>query len=148
MLWHLGGYLLKAIVSFMRNRTYFAKMISDVKRRGMHGLAELLGKLSIPTFAKWRWPTLSDCCRAVKTVWESFRRAFDQNLFAEFRDSVELGRVATAVRDAMFTVKFHKVAWVSEWLSSLSSWIGGCSCHEAECFGSQTFVICCFVCRF
>ena len=129
--------LFQAVVTFLRNRTYVTQLCTSLRAKGLTGIAEMLLKLSVPSFAKWRWLTLNECCVAVMKVWSSFSQHFDPTLFDHVRDAVSIDLVTRAVRTTMFSVKFHTVAWISSWLGGLSSWVGGCFCHESEFLSSQ-----------
>ena len=137
--------LLQAVVAFLRNRTYVSQLCRNLRSRGLVGLSEMLIKLSVPSFAKWRWLTLNECCKAVMKVWCSFAQHFDPSLFDHVRDSTSISLVTRAARSTLFTVRFRCVAWISSWLGALSSWIGGCECHEHEFLRHRCqfqFVVC------
>lgn len=60
--------LCKGLVRFLRARANIDLIIRDFKKRKLHGMAELLARMSLVNFAAWRWNTLCDVCRALQPI--------------------------------------------------------------------------------
>ena len=115
------GFLdsLKAVNSFLRSKTYLPQLIRTLEESGKFGLAELLGKLSLPTFAAWRWRTLEHVCVSLNDVLESLCLHFDPEPFKNIRDGVQFQKVVSALRTRSFVLLFKFVLWLAVWLGSI-----------------------------
>jgi hypothetical protein len=130
------GVLTMAVIAFLRSATNIRVISANLCSRGLSGLADMVSKLSVPGFAEWRWMKLNKCCRQLGLVWESLRVNFDATLFANAKDATQLSKVLFATTSVVWTMQFEFVAWFCKHLGEISSWIGGCACHEHD------FVLC------
>ena len=94
-------------------------------------IAKVLSKASPPYFAQWRWGTFTEACDcAVKIaillqgVWSKLK------LGKQIKDSQLTKTVSQALNDARFTTVGLRFKQISEELTWLASWGGGCECHE------------------
>lgn len=97
---------------------------------GLDGVAELLWKLKLRNFAKWRWGTLADVCQNLSTVFETLCGVFDATPFLKNRDQVSLKKVVFALSSPVWKSQFRFVTWYTVWLNRISEWGGGCDCHN------------------
>lgn len=72
----------KEVVWFFRQTTMREQIATAMRRQGFIGLAEVLEKVSILTFAHWRWTTLKECIDALTPFLQSICERIDINLFA------------------------------------------------------------------
>jgi hypothetical protein len=121
---------IKGLVKFLRDVSLTEALIKHCKSEKLDGLAAVVGKLSLPGFAHWRWTTLHDCCKGLAPALSSLAANFDAQWFPGMRDRVLLTTVVCALGDQVFLdVHFPFVQWVCRWITRISSWVGGCPCH-------------------
>ena len=86
-------------------------------------------------FAHWRWKTLqtvtSDLCRMEAAVCTACTGLRPSDLGT--RDSAHATIFLFAVRSQTFWFRCHALHKLAKPVSEFSSWLGACSCHEAEC---------------
>lgn len=99
---------------------------------GLTALVELIQKLHIPNFAKWRWGTLTDVCNKLAVVFETLKQHWDPAPFRKSRDQTMLNKVCKAFGSDSFAHQFKFVRWYASWLGGMLEWIGGCDCHDPK----------------
>ena len=123
---------LKSIVSFLRNELVVNEICGSLERDGLSGLAGLIRKSALPSFASWRWGTLAEVAKALGAFLPSLVEHFDVGPFERQRDTTELKNVLAAFGSKAWHRIFWFVAWFAEELTTLMTWIGGCPCHNAN----------------
>ena len=99
---------------------------------GLDGVAELLRKLTLQNFAKWRWGTLAAVTQNLSTIFESLCGVFDVTPFLKNRDQVSLTKVVFTLSSPVWANQFRFVTWYTVWLNRISEWGGGCDCHNDD----------------
>ena len=107
---------------------------------GLDGAAELLVKLKVRNFAKWRWGTLAFVTQNLNTIYETLRGVFDVTPFLKNRDQVSLKKVVFALSSPVWANQFRFVTWYAVWLNRISDWGGGCDCHDDALIAGETVV--------
>lgn len=123
---------LKALVSFLRNSQHTTLITRGLRKKGMHGAADLIKKLSLPNFAEWRWGTLLGCCNALSGVLATLAANFDASLFQSARERTGLSDMLAALSSPAWHSQFQFVHWFCRWLGGIMSWGRGCACHSEE----------------
>lgn len=122
----------KAVIAFFRVEGHRSTMATHLRRNGMGGLAEMVERVSLPSFAQWRWTTLHDCLRALLPCLASLSQQLDPKHFAKSKDGVAFASVVAAFASG----EWHRqTAWVNHFcgtISTMMAWGSGCSCHEEE----------------
>ena len=122
----------RALVAFLRSaplRSQLAKLITSA---GRPAIAEMVLALKLPTIATWRWKTLAEVCRALEPAIQTLKQNFDATPFKNTRDLSRLTRVEAALTDEDWYKQFRFVLWLTSWLTSIMTWIGGCDCHPRQ----------------
>lgn len=123
---------LKAMISWLRSRHNMEKLCKNWTRRGFVGLVSLAENTSLPTFAEWRWSTLTRCCRQLRKVFPGLASHFDPTIFGQQQDPVRFRKLCYALVNPEWALQFRFVEWLSEILGSLLEWGGGCDCPHHE----------------
>lgn len=110
---------LKAITSFLRSKTYMPCLVRSLQGQGKHALANLVGNLSLPTFAAWRWRTLEKVCVELDICLQSLMLHFDPAPFRTTRAGAELDKVVAAFASPQFYLLFTFVLWFSVWIGGV-----------------------------
>jgi len=90
---------------------------------------------AIERFAKWRWKTLSAVTAGLLRVEDAVRAAMDEIHSPINLGSRDVGIAATflsATKDPVFWDCASALHMLCQPLMSLSNWIRGCDCHEAD----------------
>jgi hypothetical protein len=122
----------KAITYFLRDKSNLSAIVANLKSRGLHGLAAILGGVSLPNFAKWRWATLDDVLRELASFWESLAQHFDVRVFANVAEADNKSRlklVVEAFSSSDYRIQFKGVAWLCDWITCILRFAGACTCH-------------------
>jgi hypothetical protein len=107
-------------------------VVAALRAKAMHGLADILQKLQLPTFANWRWSTLFHATEKVIAIWGSLRPNLDLSVFKNSRDRSRLTKVAYTIEQQSWNILFPFVNWFCRTICLIQDWIGGCECHEAQ----------------
>jgi hypothetical protein len=116
----------------------FTQLFVNLFIEGLIGLSQLIRKLSLPTFANWRWSTLKIAVAALCTVWESVRDNFPSHLFTKCKDQSRFNKVMQCVRGVMWELHMKFVNWFCDGVCQIQDWIGGCDCHEDDLLAGLT----------
>ena len=88
----------KAVVSWLRTEIYVETLKREWASRGLDAAIALLGAISLPTFAHWRWGTLNACCQVLGAALATIAQNWDPTRFRGGRDERQLTLVTTALR--------------------------------------------------
>ena len=69
-------------------------------------------------------------CEGLAHILDSLVANFDPAPFQRQRDAVTLRKMVEALQSPTWRHRFDLVSWFTSWLGRLTSWVGGCSCHE------------------
>ena len=106
---------LKATISWLRSSPNRRSLSADLKRRGFSGLSELVKNLSLPTFAQWRWNTLTGCCRSLGTVFWSLAERIDPlSIRRNGSDAVKFRKLCYTMVDETWQLQLKFVTWLTE----------------------------------
>jgi hypothetical protein len=119
---------LKALLKLLRN--HMEDIRSDLDALGLAGVSELLESISLPYFAKWRWKTLHQVCRAIGKQLDTLRQNWGNFKFLQkLRDTTMVKLCQQAMASGEWASEFMFVSWYSAWLTKMQSWGGSCMCH-------------------
>jgi hypothetical protein len=131
---------LKSLLKFFREHT--ADIQHDLDALGLNAVVALLGTVTFPYFAKWRWKPLHDVCKAVGGVINTFRRNYASLSFVtKLKDQKLVKQVQDTLQDRAWASELDFVSWQAEWITNLQRWGGSCTCHAAE-YSARATVIC------
>ena len=129
---------MKALVSFLRYAANVATLAKHWRTAGLEGLACLIERISFPSFAEWRWNTLSACWRQLDKLLQSLIVHFTPALFGNSRDPTKLRLVCEALYSETWLSHFRFVLWYTDKMGRILSWGAGCPCHEEEALRGET----------
>ena len=115
---------------FLRSHTNIDLIVKALKPIGYHGLATVMKKVQIPTFAEWRWGKVKLITISFNSFWTSLAAVFKPTWFGKLRDLTDLKRLTAALKSDKWHQQLFVVSYVSLWLTDIQEWIGGCDCAD------------------
>ena len=96
---------------------------------------------AVDTFAEWRWKTLANVTKYLCRVHEAVVAAIASISCATQLASGPDGQASvflSSAQDGAFWSKARALGLLTKPITDMSSWLGGCECHEAERQRGQT----------
>ena len=121
---------LKSCSRFFRNNK--ESVCENLTQQGYGGLADLVKSTSYPNFAEWRWGTLYSSADKIEGMYESIRAKLDLSAYKKQRDTKEIQDVKQAMASDLWYAQLRLVLFLSRWVTTAQSWIGGCPCHDED----------------
>ena len=128
----IGRLICKALLSFLRTDMLATELRRQLRARGFNALADILGSVSLPIFAAWRWGDLGETCIELNRFIVSLAAVFDTTSFNNQRDTTRLRLVTEALTHPDFIGYFAVVLRLCIWICKCMAWIGGCPCHSPD----------------
>lgn len=129
-----SGWQTKArgLCVFMRNTNYREKLKIIGRSRGLQADSLKLLDKTAPSFAKWRWNTLSRVAKYLTLVRRTLIDSWDGTCF-RLKDATHSKLVHGLMTDTAF---WQQCAAIAQWISAVDNvrtWGQGCPCHEQQC---------------
>ena len=122
---------IKALTAFLRNDTHKQAITQRFAVVGLLGLVGVRQRLSIPSFADWRWGTLLGVMHGLMPILDSLIAHLVLADFRNARDTVGLQHIARAFASTDWRKQCDFIHWMAQWLGAMQTWVGGCPCHVA-----------------
>lgn len=120
------------LTSFLKNINYREKLQQIGRQRGMPAEAGERLKNNAPSFARWRWGTLSKVSQYLCALEPVLLQCWGPETF-KLKDSHVSKTLHETMADPDFWEKCKVLARWSKELDSVRTWGQGCPCHEKEC---------------
>ena len=129
-----GAFLeqLKALLKFLRE--HLQDLTVELLAANAPAAADLLARVRLPTFAKWRWGTIHQVLKAIATCLATLTLHLPhiKTICDRSRDKKWAQTVLKAFSRERFKTEFLYCKWLADWVTGLERWCGSCSCPEHQ----------------
>ena len=99
----------RSIVSSFRTKLLVASLCKRILQAGYEIISSMVSDVSMPSIAEWRWCTLFEACKSLKSVIGTLRSHWDPNLFKNAQDPVTIKKASSAIASRAWSSDFEFV---------------------------------------
>ena len=123
---------LKTFCKFLRNES--EELVKLYESHDLPGTAAVIRILHIPSFIEWRWGTLTEVCKAVKTPLSLLRSNVHvvELLLGKLQDTVTCRLVRIVLTSEDWSCQYKFTDWYCRTLGFCQSWGGSLNPHPCE----------------
>ena len=97
-----------------------------------HGIDMSSFKTRPPTFARWRWQTLSEATTWLDEHGDTISQLYNDR-DVQLKDGARGKQIQACVPSVVFWERTKVLRQWAAYVNGLRTWAGACSCHEAQC---------------